>query len=145
MSTRARIALALANGKYKSIYVHQDGYPQGVGQVLAQHYSTTARVKALLALGDVSRLAPKLAPPAGQPHSYREPLDGVSVAYRRDRGDKDNGVVTSVNFTALAALSRQCNAEYVYVFSDDRWQFVAMSWVTGRPIPTEQDLHEVTA
>jgi len=143
MSTRTRIALALPNGKFKSIYTHWDGYPKHHGSILREHYSTPDRVTSLLALGDLSRLAPKLAPPAGQPHSYSEPFDGVCVAYRRDRGDEGVSAKTSVNFTALVALALEWNAEYLYVFSGDRWQFVPVSWAAGAPMATVEQLQQV--
>ena len=41
----------------RSIYVHYDGYPEGVGAVLAKHYTRAADVSALLAGGDTSELA----------------------------------------------------------------------------------------
>ena len=143
MSTRARIALALPNGKFKSIYTHWDGYPAHHAPILQAHYSTLAQVKALLALGNLSRLAPQLAPPSGQSHDYDAPIKGVTVAYRRDRGDKGNGAVTSINFTALAALACEWNAEYLYVFADGRWSTAPLSWAAGAPMATVEQLQQV--
>lgn len=34
MATRSRIAIELAEGKVKSVYCHNDGYPDGVGKDL---------------------------------------------------------------------------------------------------------------
>jgi hypothetical protein len=54
MSTRSRIGLLEEGGAVRSIYVHYDGYPEGVGAVLAKHYTRAADVSALLAGGDTS-------------------------------------------------------------------------------------------
>lgn len=137
MSTRARIALALANGKFRSIYLHKDGYSEGVGRVLDQHYSSTKLVKSLLALGDLSRLSPELAPAIGQNHDFGNPSPGVTVAYGRDRGDKETAAITSVNLTALAAAAAECNAEFLYVFDDDEWSFTPVSSASGTALPID--------
>jgi len=141
MSTRARIAMALPNGKFKSIYTHWDGYPKHHGGILREHYSTPDRVTALLALGDLSALRAEI----GEKHDFEQRGHNMCTAYRRDRGDKGVAAKTSVNFTALVALALEWNAEYLYVFTGGRWQFVPVSWVTGRSIPTAEQLVEVTA
>jgi len=141
MSTRARIAMALPNGKFKSIYTHWDGYPKHHGGILREHYSTPDRVTALLALGDLSALRAEI----GEKHDFEQRGHNMCTAYRRDRGDKGVAAKTSVNFTALVALALEWNAEYLYVFTGGRWQFVPVSWVTGRPMTTAEQLVEVTA
>jgi hypothetical protein len=143
MSTRARIALAMTNGKFKSIYVHKDGYPEGVGSMLVQHYGTAPKVQALLKLGDISRLGPALSPSAQQSHSFCSPALGVTVAYKRDRGDKETAALTSINFTALAAAAADCNAEYIYALAANRWLFTPIPWINGVAMPVELDLREV--
>lgn len=54
MSTRSRIAVRNGDGTFTSSYCHYDGYPEGVGSVLAGHYTDPAKVAAVLALGDLS-------------------------------------------------------------------------------------------
>jgi len=39
MSTRSNIAIELPDGKVKAIYVHSDGYPNGVGHCLLNYYN----------------------------------------------------------------------------------------------------------
>ena len=140
MSTRARVALALPNGKFKSIYVHKDGYPEGVGAVLARHYCSTKLVKSLLALGDLSRLTPELAPTKGKAHDFGNPSAGVTVAYGRDRGDKGTVAITSFNFTALAAATAECNGEFLYVFEKGEWSFTPVSSEGGTALPIDTQL-----
>ena len=143
MSTRSRIALALPNGRYSSIYCHWDGYPGGVGAKLASYYGTTELATALVALGDVSSLRQRLAPPEGISHTFDNPHCCTTQAYGRDRGDKGTGALRSANFTALLAAANLCDAEYLYVFQDDRWRFVSVPWIKGATMPTEGGLVEV--
>lgn len=56
MSTRGRIGMELPDGKIKSIYVHCDAYPEGVGAKLKKYYRDDEKIKELLELGDISRL-----------------------------------------------------------------------------------------
>lgn len=73
MSTRALVGLAdIDDSKIAYIYVHFDGYPEGLGKTLAEHYSSTPAVEALIALGDAS--------------TVQATLD-ASVFYHRDRGE----------------------------------------------------------
>jgi hypothetical protein len=90
MSTRSRIGMEFTdeNGTHmvKSIYCHFDGYPEGVGQKLMDHYQDREKVEQLIELGDISYIAPNVTPSG--PHSFDEPERGVVVAYHRDRGEE---------------------------------------------------------
>lgn len=143
MSTRSRIAVALSNGRFSSIYCHQEGHPRGVGQVLVEHYGSIERALALVALGDLSRLRQQLAPPNGAVHTFDKALSWTTVAYGRDRGDKGTGALRSNNFTALVAAASQCNAEFIYVLQAGRWQVVSVPWLNCASIPTDADLIDV--
>jgi hypothetical protein len=56
MSTRSRIGIENQDGTTTSIYCHFDGYISGVGKLLKEYYTTQAKVKALIKLGDISSL-----------------------------------------------------------------------------------------
>mgnify|MGYP003340256502 CR=1 FL=1 len=56
MATRSYIGLRNTDGTVDYIYCHYDGYPRGVGETLTKHYTTYDKVKALIALGDLSAL-----------------------------------------------------------------------------------------
>ncbi len=88
MSTRSHIGIKNQDGSITSIYCHSDGYPDYVGAVLQEHYTTEAKVRELLALGDLSSLGERVAPEPGEAHSFDAPAKGVTVAYGRDRGEK---------------------------------------------------------
>jgi len=59
MSTRSYIGIQ--DGEtITAIYCHFDGYPSAVGQELSDHYTDPEKVRALVALGDLSVLGAEL-------------------------------------------------------------------------------------
>ena len=55
MATRSRIAVELLDGTVKSVYCHNDGYPEGVGQdLLNRNFSSTQEVEDFIDEGDRS-------------------------------------------------------------------------------------------
>jgi hypothetical protein len=89
MATRSRIAIEKEDGKVESIYAHWDGYPEGNGAKLFEHYKDREKVQSLIDLGSISSLHPIVEAPEG--HSFENPAKDVVVAYGRDRGEKNVG------------------------------------------------------
>lgn len=106
MSTRSRIGIirlkpGSGTPEVESIYCHFDGYPEGVGQMLLDHWTTPEAVDELLALGDLSSLGSVI----GEKHDFDthtgHSLDGYNTncaaakgwccAYGRDRGEDECG------------------------------------------------------
>ena len=115
MATRSRIGMEQPNGEVRSIYCHWDGYPEGVGATLQEHYTDPAKVEALIALGDISVLEPLVEPDVpGVEHSFANPAPCVTVAYHRDRGESffPPRVDASVE-----SFSQSDIEEYGYVFT----------------------------
>ena len=54
MSTRSRIGIELQNGSIVSAYHHSDGYPEWLGKILTEHYTTKEKVTELIDGGDMS-------------------------------------------------------------------------------------------
>jgi len=52
MSTRSRIGVELSNGKVKSVYCHNDGYIDGVGNELKRSITNTEQAEAFVDEGD---------------------------------------------------------------------------------------------
>ena len=118
MSTRSFIARQTGENKYLTVYCHSDGYLTRNGALLQDCYNTPDQVDELLKLGDLSYLAESLHPNPDYPHSfdYGERQQGVTVAYVRDRGDKD---VAAMEMT-LQELDDPNNwTEYVYIFTQE--------------------------
>ena len=91
MATRSRIAIEKEDGTVESIYCHWDGYPENNGRVLVENYKDHKKVQALIDLGDISNLAPNVEAAPDEVHTFNGPVDGVVVAYGRDRGETGVG------------------------------------------------------
>lgn len=88
-----------ADGKivsFRSVFVYQDGYLPYTGPLLAKHFTDPEKVKALFDLGDISRLCPEITKPIG--HSFDNPVDGYSIFYGRDRGERNVGPAVVYDF-----------------------------------------------
>lgn len=83
MATRSTIAKLNDDGSITSIYCHWDGYPEGVGATLKEHYTDTDKIDQLLALGWLSVLDAEI----GEKHDFDNPTEGWTLAYMRDRGE----------------------------------------------------------
>lgn len=108
MGTRARIGIVEPDGSVTSIYTHWDGYPDHHGPILLNHYATEERVRALLALGDLSVLDEGL----GEKHDFDNRPEGVCNAYGRDRGEADVSARRSASVDDLKKIAE----EYTYLF-----------------------------
>ena len=86
MSTNATIAMVDGTA-CRAVYLHWDGYLSWTGIILHDHYDTTEKVESLIALGALSALRERLAPEPGEPHSFENPAEDVTIAYARDRGE----------------------------------------------------------
>ena len=118
MATRCRIGLMLEDGTVKHSYCHYDGYPEGVGETLVQHYNTGDKVKELVSFGDMSYLA-SVVHPEGE-HNFEKPEQGVTVFYNRDRGETDVDSVVTTMDEYLSAKYSSC-IDYQYVFIGSNW------------------------
>ena len=120
MSTHAQIGIENDDGTIESIYCHFDGYQEGVGNTLAQHYSDEDKIRSLMALGDISYLAPEL----GQEHDFDNPIDGWTVAYGRDRGEDDTGSSISTSIQDYTSLGE----DFQYLFTKDKKWILVANW-----------------
>lgn len=121
MSTRSDIIVKRNDGKFARVYCHSDGYPAYNGQCLQRFYATYAKAMQLIRLGDLSSLAPLPAPPKGVAHSFDARAEGVTVAYRRDRKEKDVSAQVFETFADCREDLADSDTEYGYVFQDGAW------------------------
>jgi hypothetical protein len=98
MGTRSLVGV-MVGSKCRAVYVHWDGYLDGVGAEL-QEYTTQAEVEELIAEGDRSSLT-----------------DG----YYKDRGEKGVDPTDYDTFAEFLDAANGCGAEYYYVFKDGVW------------------------
>ena len=116
MSTNSRIGILYEDGTTETIYCHWDGSPEHQIPILTKHYDTEEKVKALLALGDISILGERLAPNADEPHSFKEPAEGVTVAYHRDRKEPMRPAITHKSSVSLT--HENWSIPYYYLFDE---------------------------
>jgi len=122
MATRGNIGIINEDGSVTGIYVHWDSYPENVGKLLLKHYNTSGIVCELMDLGDLSYLAENLYCDDNN-HSFENPVDGVCVAYGRDRGE--TGVESRVfnNISKFEKFADRTGADYQYLFNNGKWQY----------------------
>ena len=141
MATRSRIAIEKEDGTVESIYCHWDGYPENNGRILVENYKDHKKVQALIDLGDISNLAPNVeaAPDAG--HTFNNPVDGVVVAYGRDRGE--TGVGKKYHGYVPDFFNGDIE-EFGYLFTQEG-QWLVKSWGRDNQPCTVEDYMNINA
>ena len=121
MATRSLIARQIGPDEYRTIFCKIEGHLESQGALLLEHYNTPEIVDKLLDLGDLYHLEPKLEPEPGQHHSYEKPLDGITVAFKRDWDC--TGVDAEIK--ALEELDSDGGMiEFIYIFDqDNQWKY----------------------
>jgi len=116
MSTSAAIIEKTETG-YRGIYCNFDGYPAGVGKILKEHYQDPVKVSELIDLGEISSLGKRVDPIAE--HSWKNPEQGTTVAYHRDRGEK---LILAKGCETYKEVVHAIGANYSYLFEDSIWK-----------------------
>ena len=98
MGTRSFVGVMVGD-KCRAVYVHWDGYLEGVGAEL-QDYTTQKEVEALIADGDRSTL-----------------FDG----FYKNRGDSGTAPKEFNSFDEFYDYVNESWAEYYYIFKDGVW------------------------
>jgi hypothetical protein len=115
MATRSYIGTRNTDGSVDYIYCHFDGYPSGVGAVLAVHYTVPTKVEALMKLGDLSVLGEFI----GEKQDFTKgSTPGSCLAYGRDRGESNVEFKTG-NFNDLI---NNRNVDYTYIWDGGYWE-----------------------
>jgi len=118
MATRSRIGLKLDDGTIKQVYCHWDGYVEGVGLTLVENYNTIDKVEELINLGNISSLGFKVS--TDEPHSFDNPVKGVTVAYMRDRGEIGQKAQT-LTMNEWMSVEYSSAIDFYYLFADGQW------------------------
>lgn len=122
MGTRARIALQTGK-KFRSIYVHWDGYPSHHGPILLNHYNTIDKINELLALGDLSVLGDEIGEKHDRGSKNPAHEKWCKSFVRDDPGPaRDAHAAYHIDLQHLAARANATNADYIYLFTAGRWQ-----------------------
>jgi len=131
MATRSSITVKMADGRYRSVYCHFDGYLEGVGTTLLVNYNTYEQALALVSIGDISVLAESIECPLG--HTFDTPVKGHTIFYGRDRGEDDAEAFDADSYNEI--MSRN-NQQYNYLFEDGDWKV----WKGGMNFETVDSL-----
>jgi hypothetical protein len=128
MATRSTIAMVLPNGTIQSIYCHWDGYLEGVGQTLAEHYSKRKTIQ-LLANGDVSSLGDFV----GHKHHFDRATKVKSTTfYGRDRGE--TGTESRNHANVEEWLRFREGSEFFYLLQGKQWWYCSYDVTELTPI-----------
>ena len=125
MSTRSVIGITDRDGNGQLIYCHFDGYPDGAGLILLQHWQNESKVRELMALGDLSSLGHVIGVKVDF-DDYRRTNGEVAqcLAYGRDRGESNIEAASfsggGLGFVECARL-RNTDVEYGYLWTPDGW------------------------
>jgi hypothetical protein len=123
MGTMCVIAAKCKDG-YKSISVHYDGYLEGAGALLVRNYNTEAKVKKLIALGDLSSLGPAIGRKFDSNdevlHNALSPVQ--CIAYHRDYG-RLLWTYTAPTIKDLFHHGNYYCADYVYIWDGSDWWY----------------------
>lgn len=107
MATRSNIGARQNDGTIKAIYCHWDGYPEGVGSTLAEHYSHPAVLEQLLNIGDIS--------------SLEDTVEETYAAGYAQRGEVGVEARTYKDEHEWVELSKNSDIEYLYLFEKDNY------------------------
>lgn len=127
MSTNSRIGYMIdGSNVIKSVYCHWDGYTEYNGRILAEHYNSLDKVKALVSLGSISSL--------GETLDYRDDdhPEGT-IDYFRWRGEP---ILISTDYgdSDYFYSGFDCSEEYLYLFADGCWKVARYDWDWFRPL-----------
>ena len=138
MGTRSRIGYELPDHSIVSTYCHYDGYLEGNGRILAEHYQNREDVKELIDGGSMSSLrvnttwessavrddSGNIVRDADDNWVYsntREP----QPLYHSERGDGEDPTHTSFD----EFVSSDCGEEYAYMFDlNGNWKAFKLNW-----------------
>lgn len=118
MATRSTIAVQFQNGTILQSYCHWDGYLEHNGKLLVENYNSEELASALIDLGSISVLAPKINPVG--PHTFDEPEKNVTVFYGRDRGEDDTEPLPFYDYEEYKSNGR--GEEFNYLFRNGCWE-----------------------
>lgn len=118
MATRAAIIMEVKGEDYayKAVYLHFDGYPEGAGRILNNHYKTPARVSHLISQGGISVLGEMI----GEKFEFDEGTPPQQCRfYHRDRGEDLD--IALLEDDGVEDYADGCGAGYIYLFENGKW------------------------
>ena len=125
MATRSTIGFKNIDGSITNIYCHWDGYPEHNGTILNEFYKDSAKIRSLMALGNLSSLAAEIGAEHPFDRDYTNPelnlYDNWCMAYGRDRGELDQEAKTHANIEQWIDYREGSWCEYAYLWDGQNW------------------------
>tara|TARA_R110002020_G_scaffold10079_3_gene39115 strand:+ start:544 stop:1086 length:543 start_codon:yes stop_codon:yes gene_type:complete len=116
MSTRSNVAVVdPADNKVKVIYVHGDGYPDGVGNCLLKYYNNFKKADELVNKGSASYLD--------------ETLEGCEFY----ETEEDSFVKHNNEYCFMNSMRGDFMIEYIYMFRNNEWVVSTMKSIKQKP------------
>ena len=117
MSTRSNIVIEdPKTKKVKSIYVHSDGYPYGVGKCLVDSWNSYVKAKTLFMHGDASYLGDTI----NECSFYARDWDREEEPAREHRDE----------WVYMRGMQHDVFIEYIYIFKNDKWHVATQKYTT---------------
>ena len=134
MSTRSGIGIDCGD-HIIGVYCHSDGYPQGVGKILQEHYRDPSKVVSLLNLGDISSLDQDI----GEKHPFFDRPKGSTTFYGRDRGDRGTAPRLYATREEFRDALRDSGVEFFYLAKavDANAEFTYRTTIDNSPYETQ--------
>lgn len=125
MATSSMIGLEIPDRGIVGMYCHYDGYFDGVGKTLLDHYNTYDQVHELIALsqGAISSLGNEIGPLENMDSNDRMDKN-YCVFYRESLEDYNTVTLSSELFytdTRFYTYAKNIGCEYAYLFTDNEW------------------------
>lgn len=124
--------------KYRYIYCHHDGYPDGphgVGYVLLNFYNSQEKAEELVSYGSASEIKKYIRPNNNTKHTFDKPQRNVCVFYHRDRGEDWDD--TCYKDEILENDNDLPSFDWIYLFKDGCWFYKNWEWNSFRKLTHE--------
>lgn len=119
MSTDSIIGIRDLDGIIEYVTCHHGG-GRDMAHLLVDHYGSVDLAEGLVRLGDLSSVG-HLGTNAPESHSWHDPVEGYTVAYHRDAGER----LRVRRTTDPEVLLSNDSVRWVYLFDcdEDRWLY----------------------
>lgn len=120
MATRSMIWQKTEQG-YRGVYCHWDGYPEGVGRTLQEHYSDPSKVDALLEYAHTRKMTL---------HTLRENPDNSvwEVFTPSEKPDREGGHPLPSSRSFMDTRRDFLAINWSYIFDGKSWETHRVDW-----------------
>lgn len=126
MATRSRIGIIGEIETITSVYCHNDGYPDYLGNMLIENYNSKEKAELIISMGGISVLRKEIGEKADdhkvglmkEDYTYHHPT--WSLFYHRDR-DEDLQIAKTNSHHEFFELCGDSGSEFIYLWNSNKW------------------------